>query len=103
VESNGEVSQTNVYLVEAASTKQTRLLGSLIMSHEAARGSSAAAPAEPSSAYLGCHSALALALYLLDILLNSAVEFGDFTAQGQSDENTQNTIITMCVGVSFSS
>lgn len=67
------------------------------MGHEAARGPSAAAPAAPSSAFLGCHSAAASALYLLDILLNSAVEFGDFTARGQGAEHTSNTIITMCV------
>lgn len=54
---------------------------------------SGAAVLEQHSPYFACHSALAMALYLVDILLNSAIEFGDIT--GRSAEHTENTVLSM--------
>lgn len=50
-----------------------------------------------SSSFFGLNEALLSCLWLVDIVLNSSIEFGDFPGERGASSSSSNTILTMCV------
>lgn len=53
--------------------------------------------AQRSNAFFGLNEALLSCIWLVDIVLNSSIEFGDFPGQRGASSSSSNTILTMCV------
>lgn len=53
--------------------------------------------AQRSNPFFGLNEVLLSCLWIVDIVLNSSIEFGDFPGQRGASSTSSNTILTMCV------